>query len=99
MDLAMTAHDGDTWISPRDERIRRPLGEATFVAADGIRYLRPELVLFMKAKFARTKDDRDLRVILPRLEPEQCTWLGEALELVHPGHRWLTEMAPAPPRD
>src|SRR5438093_9525252 len=59
IDLAMTPHDGDTWISPRDERIRRPLGEATFVAPGGIRYLRPELVLFMKARTARPQDERD----------------------------------------
>lgn len=94
MDLAMTPHDGDTWISPRDERIRRPLSEATFVAADGIRYLRPELVLFMKARIARSKDDRDLAVILPRLEPERRAWVREAIALLHPDHRWLGQLGP-----
>jgi hypothetical protein len=89
MDLAMTPHEGETWISPRDERIRRPLAEATFTAADGIRYLRPELVLFMKARVARSKDDRDLATILPRLDPEARAWLAWAIELVHPGQRWL----------
>ena len=33
LDLAMTPHDGTTWISPRDEAIRLPIDEATFVAA------------------------------------------------------------------
>lgn len=89
MDLAMTPHEGSTWISPRDERIRRPLADATFTAADGIRYLRPELVLFMKALKARSKDDRDLEVILRTLEPERRAWLHDAIDLVHPGHRWL----------
>lgn len=93
MDLAMTAHDGDTWISPRDERIRRPFDEATFVAADGIRYLRPELVLFMKAKAAGVRsNERDLATILPTLEPEQKAWLGEAISLLNPDHRWLDEI-------
>jgi len=85
MDLAITPHEGDTWISPRDDRIRRPFDEATFVAADGIRYLRPELVLFMKARATVRHDDRDLATILPTLEPEQKAWLYEAIALVHPG--------------
>jgi hypothetical protein len=93
-DLAMTPHDGDTWISPRDHRIRRPFDDATFVAADGIRCLRPELVLFMKARVARTKDDRDLAAILPMLEPEPRAWLRETIALVHPGHRWLDQLGP-----
>jgi hypothetical protein len=92
MDLAMTPHDGDTWISPRDERIRMPLGDATFAASDGIRYLRPELVLFMKARMARLKDDRDLATILPLLDAESRAWLADAIALVHPGHRWLADI-------
>jgi aminoglycoside-2''-adenylyltransferase len=93
LDLAMTAHDGDVWISPRDERVRLPFAEATFPANDGVRYLRPELVLFMKARTARPKDDADLERILPRLEPEAREKLRGWLELVHPGHRWLARLA------
>ncbi|TME12236.1 MAG: hypothetical protein E6I65_04555 [Chloroflexi bacterium] len=92
MDLAMTPHDGDTWISPRDERIRRPFDDATFVAGDGIRYLRPELVLFMKARFARASGERDFATILPMLEPERRDWLREAIALLYPGHRWLDRL-------
>lgn len=95
MDLAMTPHDGDTWISPRDGRIRSPFEDATFVAPDGIRYLRPELVLFMKARGARSKDDHDLGAILPRLDPAARSRLREAIQLVHPEHRWL-EALPDP---
>jgi hypothetical protein len=89
----MTAHDGDTWISPRDERIHLPLEEATFVAGDAIRYLRPELVLFMKARVARPKDDADLDRILPRLEPKAIDSLRAWLDLVHPGHRWIARLS------
>jgi hypothetical protein len=92
LDLAMTAHDGDTWISPRDPRVRLPFEEATFVAPDGIRYLRPELVLYMKARVARPKYDADLERILPRLEPAALERLRTWLELVHPGHRWLARL-------
>jgi len=92
LDLAMTAHDGDTWIAPRDERVRLPLDQATFVAGDGVRYLVPELVLFMKAVVARPKDDADLGRVLPRLSPAARERLRGWLELVHPGHRWLPEV-------
>jgi hypothetical protein len=96
MDLAMTPHDGGTWIAPRDERIRRPFEEATFAGADGIRYLRPELVLFMKALVARPKDDRDLGEIAPRLDAASRAWLRDAIKLVHPGHRWLERLQAEP---
>ena len=92
LDLAMTAHDGDTWISPRDDRVRLPFDDATFVAGGGLRYLRPELVLFMKARVARPKDDADLERILPRLEPEALARLRGWLVLVHPGHRWIARL-------
>jgi hypothetical protein len=98
MDLAMTAHDGETWISPRDERVRRPLADATFIGADGIRYLCPELALFMKAAVARPKDDRDLAIVLRTLDTNSRAWLHDTVALVHPAHRWLTELA-ATPRD
>jgi len=51
IDLAMTPHDGDTWISVRDEHIRMPLAEAVF-EVEGIHYLRPEIVLSFKARAA-----------------------------------------------
>jgi hypothetical protein len=38
IDLALTPHDGTIWISPRDERPRLPLDQATFTGADGVRY-------------------------------------------------------------
>ena len=88
-DLAMNPHDGDTWISVRDESIRLPLDEATFVAADGIRYLRPEVVLSMKARLSRPKDQRDLEEILPRLDASRVRWLRDTLKTTHPGHQWL----------
>jgi len=92
LDLAMTPHDGATWISPRDDRVRLPLTEATFTAADGIRYLRPELVLFMKARLARDKDDADLAAALPGMSGEARIRLRRWLALVHPGHRWIARL-------
>lgn len=93
MDLAMTPHEAETWISPRDGRVRLALTDATFLAPSGIRYLRPELVLFMKARTARSKDDADLATILPSLDRPARERLRAWLELVHPGHRWLDALA------
>jgi hypothetical protein len=88
MDLAMNPHDGDTWISVRDERIRMPIEDATF-ERDGIRYLRPEIVIAMKARWERHKDEIDFAQMLPRLDATQQRWLRETIEQLHPGHSWL----------
>jgi hypothetical protein len=92
----MTAHDGEIWISPRDERVRLRFDEATFVARDGIRYLCPELVLYMKARVARPKDEVDLERILPKLSVDARGRLRDWLELVYPGHRWLARLSRQP---
>ena len=92
MDLAMNPHDGDIWISVRDESIRMPIDDATFTA-DGISYLRPEIVMAMKARWARPKDDADLAEVLPRLDQPATAWLRRTIEQLHPGHRWLESIA------
>jgi hypothetical protein len=59
---------------------------------EGIRYLKPEVVLAYKAKLARPKDDVDLDA------PGRCwtatsgAWLLGTVERLHPGHRWLADM-------
>ena len=94
LDLAMNPHEGDTWISVRDDRIRMPLADATF-EADGIPYLQPEIVMAMKAKWARAKDDTDLARVLPMLGAPRLRWLRDTIELTHPGHRWLAQLTAA----
>lgn len=81
------------WISRRDERIRLPLDEATFVDG-GVRYLRPEVVLLMKARHARPKDERDLATVLPLLPADRREWLAGALQVAHPGHAWRERLTP-----
>jgi hypothetical protein len=92
MDLAMNWHEGETWISVRDEKVRMPIDEATFTKG-GIDYLRPEIVLWMKARLARPKDDRDLSQILPLLEADRRSWLVDRVRDQHPDHRWLKLLA------
>lgn len=92
MDVFLEPGDADTWISQRDPRVRAPLAWAVARSTDGIPYLRPEIVLFMKAKHARDKDEADLVVALPTLDPTARGWLAEAIALVHDGHRWLNRL-------
>ena len=89
VDLAMNPHDGDDWIWVRDDAVRIPIDEATFAAADGIRYLMPELVLAMKARFARAKDESDLAAVLPLLDATRRRHMHDLIDRIHPGHRWL----------
>ncbi len=89
MDLAMTPHDGQTWISVRDDRVRMPLEDAVFVGPDGIRYLRPEIVMSLKARDPRPSSEGDLDAILPLLDADACGSLRDAIALYDPGHRWL----------
>jgi len=89
MDLAITPHDGGTWISVRDDRVRLPLEDAVFVGADGIRYLRPEIVMGLKARNPRPSSDADLEAVLPLLDAGARTSLRDAIALYDPGHPWL----------
>ena len=89
MDLAMTPHDGDTWVHPRDDAIRVPLADALLERDDGIRYLRPEIALTFKARRQSPKNDHDLEAVLPRLSADRRAWLAGAVERFDPDHPWL----------
>jgi aminoglycoside-2''-adenylyltransferase len=93
-DVFREPSDGNKWLCRRDESIRLPYDEVIECTDDGIPYGRPEIVLLFKAKHAhRDRDQRDFEAVVPRLEPERRRWLAEALERVHPGHRWLGELS------
>ena len=89
LDTFLEPGDETTWIHHRDPRISVPMRHAILRTGDGIPYLRPEIVLFTKAKHAREKDDADLTATLPALDRPACAWLTDAIGLIHPGHRWL----------
>jgi hypothetical protein len=93
VDVMREPWDGDTWVCRRDARIRLPAARVIAHTADGIPYARPEIVLLFKAKATREKDQADFDGVLPLLEPDQRGWLAHALELIHPGHRWLSALA------
>ena len=90
--LREPAVDGD-WVCRRDPRLRLPYEDVIAWTDDGIPYGRPEIALLFKAKRVRPKDDADFAAVVPLLELPRRRWLAQALELIHPGHRWLPELA------
>jgi len=59
------------WQSKRDRDHVSPLSEVTWRAADGLRYLNPEIVLFFKAARERLTDRLDFERTLPLLSEVQ----------------------------
>jgi GNAT superfamily N-acetyltransferase len=92
MDTFLEPGDTETWVSHRDARVRVALRDATARTSDGIPFLRPEIVLFTKAKHARDKDNADLAAALPTLDDRARAWLFDTIALVHPGHCWLDQI-------
>jgi hypothetical protein len=93
IDLPITPDRDGLWTSKRDPDHVAPLDDVTWVADDGIRYLRPEIALLYKAVLHRPKDDRDLAVTWPLLGAEQQAWLRDAVRRSYPGHAWVELMA------
>jgi hypothetical protein len=93
IDLPITPDRDGLWTNKRDPDHTLPVEEATWVAGDGIRYLRPEISLLYKARLHRPKDDRDLRVTWPLLGAQEQTWLRDTVRRLYPDHPWLEAMA------
>lgn len=91
-DIFREPHVGDTWVCRRNPVIRRRYADVYAETADGIPYVRPEIVLLFKAKEPREKDTADWTGTLPLLSDDQRGWLRDGLELVHPGHPWLAAL-------
>ena len=90
-DILLGATDGDQWQFTRDHRITRPLDDVVWVR-DGVRYLRPEVQLLLKARGRRPKDQRDFEVTLPLLDAGSRRWLLGSLQIAHPDHPWTRSL-------
>lgn len=88
LDVMLDPADETTWVCHRDGRVRRPLAEAVGRTADGIPYLRPEIVLLLKARHVRPKDEADFAACLPLLDAAARAWLREALAALEPDSPW-----------
>ncbi len=89
LDVVLNPGGPRRWVFKRDRSISFPLERATWVAADGIRYLRPELVLAHKLRQTREVDDADLASTLPLLDPDAIAFLLELATRSDPAHHWL----------
>jgi hypothetical protein len=69
------------------------MAEAVTRTADGIAYLRPELVLLGKAKHCRPKDEADLALVLPTLDQPARDRLRAGLVVADPNHAWLGHLS------
>ena len=92
--LLNESRDGH-WLFRRDVRIERPLELVGVTTAAGLPVLAPEIVLLYKARHADPKDEADLAAVLPALGTKRRRWLRAALDLIHPGHRWVSLLGDA----
>ncbi len=65
LDALLTPFRDGQWTNKRLPEQAVPLDEVTWIADDGLRYLNPEVVLFMKARQTRAKDVADAEACLP----------------------------------
>jgi hypothetical protein len=86
-ELLLTPDAGGRWQFKRDPTVILTLEDATW-ECDGIRYLRPELVLAHKVRQSRPKDDADLAAALPLLGLPERDWLAVFIDRHAPGHPW-----------
>jgi hypothetical protein len=88
-DIQVNPDRDGRWIFRRDPAYDFALDEVTWVDADGLRCLNPEVALAYKAKLHRPKDDADLAATLPKLDDRQRTWFYDTVARLHPDHPWI----------
>lgn len=77
--------EGGTWRYRRNPSISLPVGELGLTSADGIPYVRPEVVLLFKSKEPRPRDEADFEAVLAALDEDARRTLAAWLP---PGNRW-----------
>lgn len=95
VEFLLLERDADEWVYRRDSRVRLPWGLLSFKSRLGITALAPEVALLFKAKGSRDRDQADFETLLARMSSKRREWLRAALEIAHPGHRWLGSLARA----
>ncbi|MGW8592006.1 nucleotidyltransferase domain-containing protein [Dietzia sp. NPDC055877] len=88
LDVPLTPFRDGLWVNKKLPEQAMPLERATWVDDDGLRYLQPEIVLFMKAAQVRDKDVSDAHTYLPLLDASRRDWLRESVSRMDPSHPW-----------
>ena len=92
MDLFREPSRDGLWVCRRHPDIALAYEDVIAHTADGIPFARPEVVLLFKAKHQLPKDEADFAAALPFLNPDARSRLAAWLELVHPGHSWISAL-------
>jgi hypothetical protein len=92
VDIPLTPDHHGQWTNKLLPDHVDDIEDVTWVADDGLRHLRPEIVLAYKAPLQRDKDEPDCEATLPLLTEERRTWLRSALESIVPDHHWLRRL-------
>jgi hypothetical protein len=92
LEIAVERWEGTRWSYRRDARIGAHVKDIGRVTAEGIPYLRPDIVLLYKSKAPRALDESDLMAVLPSLDAAQRATLSAWVSAVDPMHRWLARL-------
>ena len=91
-DVILQEERDGRWLSRRNPDHLADLADVTWVAADGVRYVAPEIALEHKARLQRPKDDADLDAAWPLLSADQRRFVLDGTRREDPDHRWLTRL-------
>jgi hypothetical protein len=91
-EVLLNETNGKDWIFRRNEIITKPLSELHSESNNGIKFLRPEVVLLYKSKNPREKDERDFLAAVNYLDNESRKWLRNALSVCYSQHQWLQSL-------
>ena len=92
LEILLNEYDRGRWAFRRDIGITRPAKLISDRSADGVPFLRPEIVLLYKSNDPRPDDQADFERAAPLLDPESHAWLRVALQRHRPGHPWLDDL-------
>lgn len=88
LDVPLTTFRNGRWTNKRLPSQELDLDEATWIAGDGLRYLNPEIALFMKLRQSRQKDIEDAEAAIPLLTRAQRHWLSTTVQMLDSSHPW-----------
>lgn len=89
-DIKLMEIEQDCWVYRRLPSIRGKIDQLGLRTGSGIPYIAPEIQLLYKSAGNSDKDRADLEITLPRLHPDQITWLLDCLRLQYQdGHEWI----------